>query len=482
MSTIKINSGGRAATINKPGATSSATVNRITPVSATIRALDRHTIEVSFPSPLTPAIDDFVFNNGAALTINAVEGSGETWLFDIQEDLTDSDIISATYDSENIPVTNSIPAFQLITGDVSKTNCDYVDPLISSSGTNGWGHTFLDSKSIPANTAGRIMFKYILNDFNGYIGLKTTNAEGSYTTFKVAVMMNASGNLQRGVDGAAPTSTSFLPRSGTWLALKRASVGSFSLEWSNDKVYWNFITTLSVSSTVQLWVVGDLFHPGKIRSATFELPNEFSRPANTGHLYNCNIIGHGNSLMAGFGLSFKMDDITITKYPFRRAANHSNLGQSGRSTDQLTSAANVTTVSQKFRSGVVNYLLFWEMCNYVSLYGTDAQAAVDAVAVYSSTMYAKAVEMGIDLRIIHLTTFRRTTFNASYNLAIDQANQLLREQWNTMDGVVGVADVGADARFLNPADTTYFNADGIHQSALGLQISEQITREKLLTL
>lgn len=484
MATIKINSGGGSAvTINKPGAVSSVTVNRETPPpSVLLTALDGHTIQAVFEEATTPDIGDWAFNNGSALTINTIEGAGTTWLFDINETMEDGESITADISGNPLSVVNSIHDLQLITGNVSMTNCSYADPLISSSGAAGWGHTFLENKSIPADAAGRVMFKFNTGDYNGCIGIKTTNAEGSHATFKFSLMVLTGGALWIGWNGNPAANTTFTPLILWWLGILRKSDGTAIIQWSNDQVYWNDLFTIPVNSTSQLWVVGDLYHPGKLRSSTFELCNEYTRPASSNHRYNCNIIGDGNSLMAGYGLTTKMDEIMVTKYPFRRSSTHWNKGQIGATTTMLSQPAAIDGVAAKFKTGVVNYLMFWEMCNYIQQNGTNAQNAVDAVTNYCSLIYAKAVEQDIDLRIVLLTTFRRTTFSAAQNLAIDQANQLLIQQWDTMDGAVGVADVGGDSRLLNPADTTYFNVDGIHQSELGLQIAEQIAREKLITL
>lgn len=132
----------------------------------------------------------------------------------------------------------------------------------------------------------------------------------------------------------------------------------------------------------------------------------------------------------------------------------------------LTNAA--SNVDSKFEAGKYNYVFI--------LGGTNDVAAGDnATTVYNRIVSYCTARRSAGFRVVVSTLTHKG--NPAQNTIIDSINTSIRANWATFADAL--ADLDADSRLQNPADTTYFQADQLHYNTSGAAVVASIAKAAL---
>ena len=180
------------------------------------------------------------------------------------------------------------------------------------------------------------------------------------------------------------------------------------------------------------------------------------------------VIFDGNSLTIGTGAT-----AYTTDYPTQCAAllgtNYAaiNFGVAGQTTPQMTADA-VAQVDPLYSTPFSKILVAWEGTNDIVIGGADAATAYANLVTYCQARRAAGY------KVIIVTVIKRGPAGAGFETTRNTLNANIVANWATFAD--GLADVGAAAQLQNSADTTYYNADGIHLNATGYGVVAAIVK------
>jgi lysophospholipase L1-like esterase len=168
-----------------------------------------------------------------------------------------------------------------------------------------------------------------------------------------------------------------------------------------------------------------------------------------------NVVCDGNSLTQGVGaLSSPYPSQLGAMDPLKGLVNVTNLGVSGQTTGQMTSAA--TDVDGAWVSGKTNILIAWEGTN--SITGGQRTAAQAAQEMTDYIAARQAVQPWI---VVLMTCLPRQAgteaASATLNATLDAYNALLKANYKTMGAraIVDVRQAGGPFAFADYLDATF---------------------------
>lgn len=119
----------------------------------------------------------------------------------------------------------------------------------------------ISARSLPANTAGRFTadIKSLAEANNIIIGLKASNASGSFNTFLGSISVNAAGVYSTTIGAGGGVSSGMAAMVGDIYGPNRDGAGNISVGFwrAADPTNFQPIRTLATANTVQLWAVFD---------------------------------------------------------------------------------------------------------------------------------------------------------------------------------------------------------------------------------
>lgn len=180
-----------------------------------------------------------------------------------------------------------------------------------------------------------------------------------------------------------------------------------------------------------------------------------------------NIVFEGDSLTAGNGLTAQQT------YPCQLSARNATDGRNGAKWANLAASGN-TIVDMLTQTAAVDALYAADYsANYAVLLAgvNDIGGSDDAATIYAnlSTWISGRKATGFITIVLTLPPVADIT-------KINALNALLRAGQAGADILV---DLAADVRFQNTADTTYYQVDQIHFTAVGAQVQADLVRAVL---
>ena len=123
-----------------------------------------------------------------------------------------------------------------------------------------WNHTGIDSVILPANTSGRIWFRYLSGDGGGCIGFTSGSSAVGYAGMVVGFWRNGSptnswGKTDSGVVSEFSTISAEI---GSFYGILRAADGKLYWQSSSDGLIWTTLHTFTSINTAALRVVCDI--------------------------------------------------------------------------------------------------------------------------------------------------------------------------------------------------------------------------------
>jgi lysophospholipase L1-like esterase len=197
-----------------------------------------------------------------------------------------------------------------------------------------------------------------------------------------------------------------------------------------------------------------------------------------------NLVCDGNSVTAGTGAS----NADNTSWPpvcmnalITSQASHPNafwslksVAVSGQTTPQRT-AAFATSVQPLFNQDYAhNIVSFFEVRNDVNFNAVTLEQAITNVQAYVTQARAN----GWEVLLITPTPTSQTT--NGQNTIINNFNAWLRlhPEWSD----IPIVDTAAHASLSNPANLTFFNADGLHLTDAGYAVIADLVEDRLATI
>lgn len=185
------------------------------------------------------------------------------------------------------------------------------------------------------------------------------------------------------------------------------------------------------------------------------------------------VICDGNSLTVGFPLTALNAYPTIMSAALGQVWKVTNLGVSGQTTaDMIADAATQVDVlySSSFAKNVV---VCWEGTNSI-WFGANATTTYNDIVSYCTGRRAAG------FKVVVCNILPRTPFDGTQEGYRTTVNSNIASNWATFaDARV---DVAGDSRLSNAANTTYYQADGIHLTDAGYAVAAELIGAAVLTL
>lgn len=120
-------------------------------------------------------------------------------------------------------------------------------------------------------------------------------------------------------------------------------------------------------------------------------------------------------------------------------------------------------------------------CIFACLIGTnDINGAIDAATIIANITSIHTARKAAGFKTIVCTIFARSAFDATEELVRAAVNADILANGATYGSAV--CDLAGDARLQNPADTTYFDADGTHLNNAGYGVVASLVKAVIDTL
>ncbi len=246
------------------------------PTIVSAEATDANTIVLVFSEPVNGTDAGWSFDNGSALTINGVTGSGtDTWSFDIDEDMTDADTITYDYSGGDVEdeadnalagdsgiVTNNIPS-NLVPIDFSNNNNSLVE---SPAGT--WSSVNLGGGVGDLSLAGNGYFQVEITSlvFSDTVAfaLDAANTINVYSAFDYGIY-NFSGGYYATYAGNSGENLSVACNVGDLLRISRTGSVVIAELSTNSGASWTTIKTFAATTLGVLYPKFDFVTVGATR-------------------------------------------------------------------------------------------------------------------------------------------------------------------------------------------------------------------------
>jgi len=123
-----------------------------------------------------------------------------------------------------------------------------------------WGHTGIDSVLLPANTAGRIWFRYLSGDGGGCLGLTSGSSAVGYAGMIAGFWRNGDPTNSWGKtdSGVVSQFSTLAAENGYFYGILRAADGKIYWQSSPDGFTWTTMHTFTAVNTTELRVVCDI--------------------------------------------------------------------------------------------------------------------------------------------------------------------------------------------------------------------------------
>jgi hypothetical protein len=179
----------------------------------------------------------------------------------------------------NMNVTNNVAVVVPSLTFGTKTNETVASGMwTNTAGGTAWNGTGLDAKKLPAGQDGYIMMDTDGSVHLGMIGFKSTNTEGDYTTFDVAIWVGNSTdsvpNKISAIDTVSGTPHSVRDAIWGYTAGNKVRINvhgrsdiattQFDIEESSDGITWLLKATLNFKTVSDLYVVNNIRGDGSI--------------------------------------------------------------------------------------------------------------------------------------------------------------------------------------------------------------------------
>ena len=187
------------------------------------------------------------------------------------------------------------------------------------------------------------------------------------------------------------------------------------------------------------------------------------------------IFAEGDSLTAGFASSSERDHNYLSQMCRLQSAIDAqpkvyNSGTSGQKVQDVTSGIFITTELARNAAYNNRIVLLWLGTNDVTTGRTEAQVEADIDTLISNIAMADP-----GATIIGLTMLDRTDFSSPERAV----SVLVNDHILNTAAFDETLDVASDPRLDDYADTTYFDADGIHLNDVGYGVVAELVQAKL---